>query len=675
VKEINWYTGIIIATGLAGLISYVPTFNLEHWLIWLFIVILIIALDIYPIKMIDGSVYSIGTIGTIYLLYELGLGAVALEIVVSTLFFFIKINKSIKLINWKRYLITISMYFISAYVACLVSEMTKDINLFISVLLTVITFYGINTLLLTSVVKTITGTPFIQNMTEKLKEIIIPIMICTVVIPRFLIIQDEKDFFIEIIYTAFFLIIIIFYSNLYINQVTISQNVSSKFIEILEMKNIPHLSGHGVRVGEITSSLLDIIDYPKMHKNKLIQIATLHDIGKSLLPTHLLQKRGLLTLAEEKEYQSHTEMGRFVVSSIWNNKRMSNWIFYHHERWDGKGFPKGLKKNQIPFGARIIAVCNQLDHLMTRHSDNSTVYDLIQEMGGTVLDPNLVSKIDKSFINELRLKFSSDEKKEQLYLAEREELEFDAKSYIGHSLFFRYQNGKILGEAHQTSFPLKNKILENAAISYENKQVFHESFSFKDEAYEVHFYPIENQVIIFLHEITPMISYRDKLIQGTLNSYQDIIATLTENRVNLCLNTEEIVIKLGELVGSFDVQTTFDVQKSRHFIQGLILDQPPSLQSKILLAESEAATNMIKHSIGGTVQMYKKKELIQILVQDQGSGIPLHEIPKAILISGYSSKNSLGKGFLVMSRSADKIFINTSPSGTTLLMEFQIPFH
>ncbi len=667
VRDFNAYTGTLITIGVLGILWYIPTFSTEQWLEWLLIMALVIYLDIFPIKLKSGDEYIAGTIGTLYLLYELGMGAVAIEIIISTLFSFFKRSGSLRNINWIRYTTTISMYFISAFLALAVIQITEGINIFLRVLFTVITFELANTLLLAGIFKSFFGIPLLQGFNMKLRELIIPVMVCMVILPRLLFTEDFTEFTVVIIYTAFFLAIIIFFSGHFMKQVHINQAANKKFIELLETRISPNLLGHGVRVGDICEAVCDLVDYPKKNRHTLIQVAVIHDIGKSLLPSHLLQKRGAYTLSEEKEYQSHVEKGAKIIESIFSHQMVRDWVLYHHERWDGRGFPKGLKRSQIPLEARIIAVCNQIDSLMMRHSDDSTVFQLLQEMSSSLLDPTIVAKIDESFISDLREGLEDDHHRESNEIDLKKEQELDAKSYVGNSLFIRYEDHKLIGLEKNLS--IMEKVKELARIAQERNQSFHETIETEYETYEVHFKPNGSSVLIFIHDITSMLIYREKLMTDTLESYQDVISTLSEEKIELCLSKNELEEHKGEFVNSLEVSTSSDIPKSRNFVSN-ILDVPPQLRSKILLAISEAATNTIKHSTGGQVLVYKKDDRIQVVVSDHGSGIPLHEIPKTVLISGYSSKHSLGKGFLLISRCVDKLLLHTSSKGTTLLMEF-----
>jgi anti-sigma regulatory factor (Ser/Thr protein kinase) len=673
-RDINWFTGSLITFGLIGILIAIPSVCHDRWIEWLLIIALVIYLDLFPIKLFSGDEYIVGTtIGILYILHEIGVGAASLAIMISTLISFIYRFGSVKKVNWVRYFITNGMYFVSLHLTLLVFQFSIETNLFLCLFIMIVTFELANMLLLSGIYKSLMGTPILQGFYVKLKELIIPVLVSMIVLARFVFTEDLKQFTFSIFYTAFFLSIIIFFSRHYINQVQISQNTTKKFIEVLETRIAPQQSGHGTRVGEICRAILELVDYPKKLRHTLIQVATIHDIGKSLLPSHLLQKRGALTLSEEKVYKSHSEKGAEIVKSIFDDESISEWILYHHEHWDGNGFPRGLKCNEIPLEARLISLCNQLDYIMNRHTDDATVVELIKEMSGTVLDPNLVCKIDQSFIAEIReilptIHISFAKEEDTLPL----ESEMDVKCYIGKSLFVRYENNQLHGL--RDKFQIEKEIRTLAIECQKENQSFIETITSGCETYEVHLEPLDNYVLIFIHDVTPMLLYREKLCRDNLESYRDIISRLSDEKIQLYLEKDELIQQLGESLGSYNVVTAMDVPESRRFISGFISHYPAPFQSKLLLALSEAATNLIKHSTGGTVQLFHKEKdnMIQVLVTDTGSGIPINEIPKTILVSGYSSKRSLGKGFLLIQKSADKTRIHTSSKGTSILMEFYV---
>ena len=92
--------------------------------------------------------------------------------------------------------------------------------------------------------------------------------------------------------------------------------------------------------------------------------ALLHDIGKLAVPEHILSKPGPLTPEEFLKIRAHPKVGADIVSSVPFPYPVAPLILSHHERWDGKGYPTGLKGEEIPLGARILSVVDYFDALM-----------------------------------------------------------------------------------------------------------------------------------------------------------------------------------------------------------------------------------------------------------------------------------------------------------------------
>jgi ribonuclease P protein subunit RPR2 len=93
----------------------------------------------------------------------------------------------------------------------------------------------------------------------------------------------------------------------------------------------------------------------------------LHDVGKIGIPDGILQKPGPLSVAERGRMQTHTVLGEAMLSGVAFLKGEGLKIVRsHHERWDGRGYPDGLVRDEIPLGARVFAVADSLD-AMTSH--------------------------------------------------------------------------------------------------------------------------------------------------------------------------------------------------------------------------------------------------------------------------------------------------------------------
>lgn len=137
--------------------------------------------------------------------------------------------------------------------------------------------------------------------------------------------------------------------------------------------------------------------------------ALLHDIGKLAVPDHILNKTSSLTEAEHEKVKIHAEVGASILEKVGFDYPVVPTVRYHHERWDGSGYPKGLKGKQIPLTARILSIADAFDTLrgerpyrpaMTRERARQT----IQAEAGTKYDPMVVSTLIRhltAFENEL----------------------------------------------------------------------------------------------------------------------------------------------------------------------------------------------------------------------------------------------------------------------------------
>jgi diguanylate cyclase (GGDEF)-like protein/putative nucleotidyltransferase with HDIG domain len=125
--------------------------------------------------------------------------------------------------------------------------------------------------------------------------------------------------------------------------------------------------------------------------------ALLHDIGKLAVPEHILSKPGPLTPEEFMKIRAHPKVGADIVSSVPFPYPVAPLILSHHERWDGKGYPAGLRGDDIPLGARILSVVDYFDALMAERPYHKAMsfeaaIGLLQQEAGKGLDPAVVTK-------------------------------------------------------------------------------------------------------------------------------------------------------------------------------------------------------------------------------------------------------------------------------------------
>ncbi|HLD30088.1 MAG TPA: diguanylate cyclase, partial [bacterium] len=125
------------------------------------------------------------------------------------------------------------------------------------------------------------------------------------------------------------------------------------------------------------------------------QAAQLHDLGKIGVSEKILKKRGKLTAREFAEVKKHPQIGADILRPIQSLKEVVPMVLYHHERWDGKGYPYGLKGEAIPLGARIIALSDAFQALTfgrpyRRAYSLEKSIDIIAKEAGTKFDPEIV---------------------------------------------------------------------------------------------------------------------------------------------------------------------------------------------------------------------------------------------------------------------------------------------
>ncbi len=125
--------------------------------------------------------------------------------------------------------------------------------------------------------------------------------------------------------------------------------------------------------------------------------ALLHDIGKLAVPEHILSKPGPLTQEEFQKIRIHPQVGAEIISGVPFPYPVAPLILSHHERWDGKGYPSGLKGDEIPLGARILCVVDYFDALMSERPYHKAMtfeaaIGLLRQESGKALDPLVVQK-------------------------------------------------------------------------------------------------------------------------------------------------------------------------------------------------------------------------------------------------------------------------------------------
>lgn len=167
-------------------------------------------------------------------------------------------------------------------------------------------------------------------------------------------------------------------------------------------KRDPYTAGHTKRVMNYSLAIGRIIGLPKEEMINLKLAAILHDIGKIGIRDNVLLKNDRLNYDEFKAIAMHTVYGAEILNHIRQIKNIVPGVKYHHEKYDGSGYPDGLQGDDIPVIARIIAVADTFDAMTTdrpyrKGLSFDVAFDELKKHAGTQFDPDVVNAFLKAF--------------------------------------------------------------------------------------------------------------------------------------------------------------------------------------------------------------------------------------------------------------------------------------
>ena len=189
----------------------------------------------------------------------------------------------------------------------------------------------------------------------------------------------------------------LFYSRL--QQMNLSTQVVESFLKVIDAKD-NYTQGHCERVAQYTAKLCRACGLPKKKTETIVNMAKIHDIGKIYIEEETLKSSESLTDEQYREMQKHSEYGYELLHDIDLFKEDLGIIKYHHERYDGLGYPEGLEGEEIPEGARILSICDAFD-VMTSGRDyklpmsKKQVIEEINECAGKQFDPEFAQEMIK----------------------------------------------------------------------------------------------------------------------------------------------------------------------------------------------------------------------------------------------------------------------------------------
>lgn len=212
-------------------------------------------------------------------------------------------------------------------------------------------------------------------------------------------------------YKSFSRKILKFYAQLISNfytQKLLREHETQKYNEIvaalisaIEVKDI-YTQGHAERVKEYSVSLAEELKLSEESIQSIAIAGLLHDVGKIGVATEILTKAGKLTAGEYDMVKMHPIYSRKILENISGFSDIVDYAYYHHERYDGLGYPEGLKEDEIPFEAQIIQLADSYDAMTSKRSyrdalDKSTALKIIEDESGKQFHPIVVQAALKIF--------------------------------------------------------------------------------------------------------------------------------------------------------------------------------------------------------------------------------------------------------------------------------------
>lgn len=189
--------------------------------------------------------------------------------------------------------------------------------------------------------------------------------------------------------------------SMYRKKLTESKSMRSKTIQVI-LKTLNEANQreriHSENVSKISRKIGEMLHLDQEFLGEIETAGLLHDIGKIAVDNNLLNKTGKLTEGEYEMVKRHSEIGYHILKSADEYTVISDYVLSHHERWDGTGYPRGLKGTDIPLAARIITVADSYEAMISERTYRKTIdqEEALQELkrcAGAQFDPDIVQAL------------------------------------------------------------------------------------------------------------------------------------------------------------------------------------------------------------------------------------------------------------------------------------------
>ncbi|HQI78592.1 MAG TPA: diguanylate cyclase [Petrotogaceae bacterium] len=184
---------------------------------------------------------------------------------------------------------------------------------------------------------------------------------------------------------------------MYTSKILESRSIKSKTMNLIITtlhERSPMDSQHSLNVSKLCKIFSKKLGLTEKDCSTLEILGNIHDIGKITISDSILNKKSSLDESEWKEVRKHSEAGYHILSSTHDLAFLADCVLFHHERYDGKGYPKGIKEKEIPFFSRVLSICDAYDSMVSGrpYKKSMTKKQIIKEFAdcsGKQFDPEL----------------------------------------------------------------------------------------------------------------------------------------------------------------------------------------------------------------------------------------------------------------------------------------------
>jgi len=405
--KLKIYIGVITASAIALFIYLIPSLpSLSNmWLAFIFFLIISAFAEFIPVDLPTGGGISIGFPVDFVLILIYGPALAMLITALGVLIAEIIEKKK----SWYKVIFNAAEYVLSAGVAGLVYQYTGGIigfqNFFKFILpaaLCALTYCLINSILVTIVISFAQDSKISTVWRVNIKEMI----------PSYLA-EAPIGFLMAIVYVEvgifgillFFLPLLLARRSfeLYTKMRKVYLDTIRALAAAIDAKD-PYTKGHSERVAQLSVALAQELNLSDRDIENIEYTALLHDIGKIGIADNILGKNSSLTDKEFDKIKEHTVMGAKIIEPVDFLKDSYEAIYHHHEKYNGAGYPDGLKEKDIPLSARIIAVADAYDAMGSdrpyrKKLSKDKILNELKDQSGKQFDPEivkaLISVIDK----------------------------------------------------------------------------------------------------------------------------------------------------------------------------------------------------------------------------------------------------------------------------------------